>query len=140
MKILTKTLYLLRGCSGAGKTSLSKELLKTSEDSVAIAADDFFYDKEGNYNFDCKELKKAHNYCQEMVIDQMFKGTEVIIVHNTLTSNKELKPYLDMADSYKYKVVSLVVENRHGNESVHDVPNDTLARQENNLLNSIKLR
>jgi hypothetical protein len=34
----------------------------------------------------------------------------------------------------------LIVENRHGNKSVHDVPNETLDRMEVRLKGSIKLK
>lgn len=49
-----------------------------------------------------------------------------------------MKPYLDMAEIYGYRVVSLVVENRHGNSSVHGVPEETMKKMEDRF--SIKLR
>jgi hypothetical protein len=35
---------------------------------------------------------------------------------------------LKLAQKYDYKVVSLIVENRHGNKSVHDVPDETIEK------------
>ncbi|AHK11220.1 hypothetical protein S14_111 [Shewanella sp. phage 1/4] len=58
-----------------------------------------------------------------------------IVVHNTNTSERELKPYLKLAEEHSYEVVSLVVENRHGN---HDMHNAQL-RQEERLLGSLVL-
>jgi hypothetical protein len=63
-----------------------------------------------------------------------------VVVSNTLTSEKELKPYIELAEKYGYQIVSLIVENRHGNKSIHDVPDETLERMEVRLKGSIKLR
>jgi hypothetical protein len=57
-----------------------------------------------------------------------------------LTSEKELAPYIELAQKYGYQIISLIVENRHGNKSVHDVPDETLDRMEVRLKGSIKLR
>ena len=51
-----------------------------------------------------------------------------IVVSNTSTTERELQPYLDLANEFGYTVVSLVVENRHGNTNVHDVPQETLQK------------
>lgn len=133
------TLYILRGVSGCGKTTLAATLLQ-SLGGQAIAADDYFYDSQGNYNFDVGLLGKAHSWCRRFVEDCMRGDLTNIILHNTSTSEKELEPYLDLAEDYGYKVISLVVENRHGNNSVHNVPEQTLLKQERKLRNSIKLK
>lgn len=54
-----------------------------------------------------------------------------IVVSNTSTTEKEMQPYLDLAKEFGYTVVSLIVENRHGNSSVHGVPKETLEKMKN---------
>ena len=135
---MTKTLFLLRGVSGCGKTTLATQLCDIPN-TVSIAADDYHYDEEGNYNWYPDNIGLAHSWCRESVSGLMKHGFNVV-VHNTNTSEKEVKPYLDMAEKYGYKVVSIIVENRHNNTNVHNVPEDTLQRQENKLRNSLKLR
>jgi len=54
-----------------------------------------------------------------------------IVVSNTSTTEKEMEPYLKLAEKYDYKVVSLIVENRHGNKSVHNVPDETMEKMRN---------
>ena len=49
-----------------------------------------------------------------------------IVVSNTSTTQKELQPYIDLANEYSYNIVSLIVENRHGNKNEHGVPDETL--------------
>lgn len=45
-----------------------------------------------------------------------------------------------MTEKYGAIFISLIVENRHGNESMHNVPSYVLERQEVKILDCIKLR
>lgn len=137
-------LILIRGVSGSGKTSFAEfliyHLLGDCTDSTMVCADSFFYDEEGNYNFDSSRLWEAHEWCRESVKNEMIEDEGDIIVHNTFTTQREIDPYIDLAAEHDYNVISLIVENRHGNKDVHNVPEDILDRQERRLRNSIKLR
>ena len=53
-------------------------------------------------------------------------GNSEIVVSNTSTTEKELQPYINLANEYGYNIVSLVIENRHGNKNEHRVPDETL--------------
>lgn len=132
-------LIILRGVSGSGKTTLAKHLSQLPH-TIAIAADDYWYKLGGGkYAFDTSKLGDAHSWCRGSVDRLMQQGFDIVL-HNTNTSEKELKPYLEMAEAYGYTITSLVVENRHGGNSVHNVPNGVLDGQERRLANSIKLR
>lgn len=133
-----KNLIILRGCSGSGKSTFGHFLVRLSNGYISnIAADDFFY-KDGKYQFDVTKLGQAHASCIRQVEEDMKENVD-ICVSNTSTTEKELKPYLELAEKYDYKVISLVVENRHGNKNIHDVPDDTIKNQAERLKNSIKL-
>ena len=136
---MNRTLYILRSVSGAGKSTLAEKLLQLPN-SVAFAADDYFTNREGLYKWDASKITRAHDWCQVEVCHAMFQCTPNIIVHNTNTSEKEIKPYLELANEYGYTVVSLVVENRHRGKNIHNVPDETLDKQERRLRNSIVLR
>jgi predicted kinase len=129
-----KTLFIIRGVPGAGKTTLA-----TSLGGVYFEADKFFM-INGEYKFDFSKLRLAHDLCRHSTESAMNTGHERVIVSNTFTSEEEMYPYLDLAKEYGYRVVSLIVENRHGNKSIHDVPEETLKKMESKLRNSIKLR
>lgn len=121
-----KQLYLIRGLPGSGKSTFAKTL------AAAIAAahyeaDHFFYDESGNYNFDATRLYQAHTWCQTCTQAAMVAGKSVV-VSNTFTTEKELKPYLQLAMMLGYNVTTLIAENRHGNKSVHDVPEETIEK------------
>lgn len=136
---MDKTLIILRGCSGSGKSFFANYLADLAEAEVC-SADSFFEDENGNYNFDASKLFQAHRQCLKDVEDSMkYDQLSPIIVANTNTREKEIKPYIELANKYNYNVVSLVVENRHGGQNQHNVPEKTLKDQEQRLKNSIKL-
>ena len=121
-------LILLRGLPGSGKTTLSKIILqlRSTDEPEVLSADDFFEDKEGDYNFDATKLKEAHNYCQFRCSERMRQQKAKIVVANTFTQEWEMDEYFKMAERYNYRVHTVIVENRHGNENIHGVPEDKL--------------
>ena len=121
-------LILLRGLPGSGKSTLAKTILqlRSTDEPEVLSADDFFEDKEGDYNFDPTKLKEAHNYCQFRCSERMRQQKAKIVVANTFTQEWEMDEYFKMAERYNYRVHTVVVENRHGNENVHGVPEDKL--------------
>jgi predicted kinase len=116
-----KELFLLRGTPGAGKTELAKSI-----GGYHYEADMYFVDDDGNYKWDGKKLKQAHEWCRNSV-EATMEGSEYnpdmrrIIVSNTFTRVWEMQAYLDLAKKYNYRVYSLIVENRHGGENSHGV-------------------
>jgi len=72
----------------------------------------------------------------KMESDQI--STDKIVVSNTFTTEKELEPYIELARLFDYRVVSLIVENRHGHESIHNVPVNIIDRMQERF--KIKLR
>ncbi len=120
-----KTLYLLRGLPGSGKTTLAKNI-----GGVHYEADQYF-EKHAGVHFDGYQLQNAHDYCRENVIGAMELGEPTIIVSNTLTRKKEVEEYMELGERYGYRVFSLVVENRHGGENSHEVGEATLAKMKN---------
>ena len=115
-------LILLRGVSGSGKTTLAEVI--TDKENIC-SADDFFMDK-GEYKFDASKLKDAHAYCQTKCRLKMAVGTPLIIVANTFTREWEMKAYYELAKEFKYRIHSVVVENRHGGVNEHGVPKESL--------------
>lgn len=118
-----KELFLLRGLPGSGKTTLAKSI-----DGIIIEADQYFMEN-GEYKFDGSKIKLAHRYCQSqteawMKVDSPQVNVSKIIVSNTFTQEWEMEHYYKLAETYGYKVYSIIVENRHGGVNVHGVPED----------------
>ena len=126
-------LILLRGLPGSGKTTLASIILQSPSgyEPEILSADDFFVDSDGNYNFDASKLKEAHNYCQFRCSERMRQQKSRIVVANTFTQEWEMDEYFKMAERYNYRVHSVIVENRHGNENIHGVPEDKLLEMKN---------
>ena len=122
-------LFLVRGLPGSGKTSFASAIWN---DYAVFEADKFSYDKEGNYNFDPSKLKEAHAWCKNEVESRMIEHQNnqqyypEIAVSNTFTQEWEMEDYFKLAEKYEYKVVSLILENRHGSQNVHGVPDEKL--------------
>jgi hypothetical protein len=134
-KIPGKVLVLVRGASGSGKTTFAHlvgTIARCTGDGDypwphdVVATDDFFYDDGGNYNFDSSKLGENHKKCQDKVSSLMDtfgpSGKHIILVHNTFTQEWEMDPYFELAQEHGYTVMPIVVENRHGSDDVHDVP------------------
>ncbi len=132
-----KTLFLIRGISGSGKTTTANLLSENGKYPV-LSADMYFEDSEGTYNWNPSKLKDAHAWCKSRCefhmnpfegSEEIWKGSaEKIFVANTFTQEWEMEEYFKLAEQYGYQVVSLIVENRHGNKNVHDVPDETLVK------------
>lgn len=125
-----KTIFLLRGVPGSGKTTMARFLTSLIGESEAacFSADDFMLNSQGVYEYDRARLPEVHDKCQRGVRAAMEAGKQAIFVHNTMTREWEMDDYFQMADSYGYRVVSLIVENRHGNKSVYNLKEEDYDR------------
>ena len=112
-------LIAIRGLPGSGKSEFAKYL-----DLNFFEADQYF----DNFNdgiFDFKLIKKAHEFCYKNVEKELRLGNSVV-VSNTMTTEHEVKEYQDLAIKYKARFVSLILENRHKGQSIHDVPKSSI--------------
>jgi predicted kinase len=119
-----KTLTLVRGLPGAGKSTFAKTL-----GGIHIEADHYFM-KDGEYKFDASKLKQAHEYCRISAEGWMMEGYN-IVVSNTFTQEWEMDAYHELAGKYGYRVYSIIVENRHNGVNEHGVPADKLEQMKN---------
>lgn len=128
---MIKIMYFIRGVPGSGKSVFAKSL-----HCPYFEADQYFNTKDG-YKFDPTMLGAAHADCKWRVENALKNGESRIAVSNTSTTEKEIAPYKELADKYGYLFISLIVENRHGNVSVHGVPEEKLKQMRGRF--SIKL-
>ena len=118
-----RVLIIVRGIPGCGKSTFSNLLGR-----AVCTADDYHTDRNGNYNWKQENQGKAHDWCQRKAKRFMKRGINRVIIANTSTTEREMKPYIHMAKTYGYKVFSVIVENRHGGINSHNVPEETLEK------------
>lgn len=136
----SKNLIFLRGLPGCGKTTVANLIVSMSDTKYRveqICADDCWETPYTQETWTPELHGKAHRLCILTVTGWMFSSVPVIIVHNTFTTESEMKPYLEAAAQFGYRVHSLVVENRHNSKSVHDVPFETIQKMKGRM--SIRL-
>ena len=150
-------LILVRGVSGAGKSTIA-HLFSDKRNlhgvTIRISTDDFFMEECNSddhnyvahhcdqckdtgyyYNFRPEKLAAKHQECINSVEEAMkvTKKTKYfckqIVVHNTFTQEWEMRAYYDLAEKYKWRVHTIIVENRHRSKSTHDVPDETIKAQ-----------
>ena len=124
-----KHLTIIRGTPGSGKSTLAKALFDAKLAAEICEADDFFHTAEG-YKFDFAKLGQAHTVCQQQVAYLLGCGLSVI-VSNTSTTWKEIRPYLDMALMNGAEVTVITMETQFQN--IHGVPEDKVQVMRNRM-------
>jgi tRNA uridine 5-carbamoylmethylation protein Kti12 len=123
-------LILVRGIPGSGKSTLAK-ILKDALDKEGMPAayhyeaDMYFLDEQSNYNFDAERLVVAHGWCLRKTREGLERGGTVI-VSNTFTTRRELKPYFNLAKEFGIVPVVYLAQNQFQN--VHNVPAEKLQK------------
>jgi predicted kinase len=98
-----QTLTIIRGLPSSGKSTLAKEIGKTT-----IEADQFF-ETDGVYKFDGGLLPQAHAWCLESVKHLLSLGHSAT-VSNTFTQRWEMQPYLDLLDNGNNDIKLVVID------------------------------
>ena len=134
---MKKTLYIIRGLPGSGKSTLGEQLADSYMDYhpkyggvkfYSYAADDWFTSNDGKrstYQFKPEELPDAHEDCRARVMGAMMNGNiENICVCNTFSQFWEAAPYVKLCKAYGYTPVVLECQSQFGN--IHDVPQESI--------------
>jgi len=125
-----KTVTILRGISGAGKSTYTA---KHFPDAVICSADHYF-GHGADYKFDGSKLGKAHDQCFQLFMTACNSGKPSIVVDNTNTTLREFLRYVEFAKSrgYKVDVVRLVVDPKiAAKRNVHGVPAEKVQQMQN---------
>ena len=133
-------LILVRGVSGAGKSTIGK-MLDDGATTCILSTDDLFY-VDGEYKFDPSKLAEYHqaiiDKVESLMVEYDWKimdhdyswfPIDRIVVCNTFTQMWEMEPYFNLAKKHDWCIHTIVVENMHGSDSIHDVPADVIKSQ-----------
>lgn len=128
-----KTLYIMCGCSGSGKSFLTSQLKRIDKNLVVCSADNYFI-KDGVYNFNPSGLSAAHQQCEFEAQIALSKGLNVVI-DNTSTKFSSIEIYARLASIYGHRIVFKLFDVPKEKLSVlvarnvHSVPEKSIERQ-----------
>lgn len=107
--IKNKTVIILRGLPGAGKSYLRSQIADISPSYDVISADSYWLRPDGKYSFNFKELGAAHDWAHKNFLYSISKENEdpplVVLVDNTNITLKDCKFYIDAAISAGWNIV-----------------------------------
>lgn len=129
----TARLILVRGLPGSGKSTLARMLTGTPG-TVHLEADHFFVNDQNQYVFDAARLPQAHAWCQNLTNEMLSIG-HIVVVSNTFTTIKELRPYFVIAAAHGIVPQVIACQNRFNN--IHNVPAESLQRMSARWVNDI---
>ncbi|XP_065593175.1 NEDD4-binding protein 2 isoform X1 [Cyrtonyx montezumae] len=104
MHLVGQVLVLLRGVPGSGKSYLARMMLEDNPGGVILSTDDYFY-KHGQYHYDADCLGEAHEWNRKRAKEAFEMKISPIIIDNTNIQAWEMKPYVTLAQQFKYKVM-----------------------------------
>lgn len=128
-------MVILRGVSGAGKSTRARELASRNMDTMICSADDYFTVGK-HYLFNSANIGKAHAWCLGRAVAALELEVALVIIDNTNTQEWEMRPYIDAATywNYEYEIemigqLSDTALQTYAARNIHNVPLDTIRRQ-----------
>ena len=85
-----KTVFIMRGLPGSGKTTLIEKVVikkKLRDGSYTICSADDFFIEDAKYNYNPRELPKAHSTCLTEFILSIQAKIPYIFLNNTNAHN-----------------------------------------------------
>ena len=84
---------------------IARTYIECGGQSVVICStDSYFLNEDGEYVFDASKLGQYHGMNQYKAHQYMFMKTGLVIIDNTNTTHKEMKPYKESAEQFGYEV------------------------------------
>ncbi len=128
----TKIMYIVRGPSGTGKSTIARHLGGEARRNWFEA--DMFFESDAGYHFDPRGLGEAHRWCTLSVDGACRQGLPVVIVSNTFCPVRDMNAYLDIAQAQGYRVEIIRTPGpwdllNCNSRNTHSVPQVALQRQ-----------
>jgi predicted kinase len=103
-----KTLYLMQGVPGSGKSTVARMIgawhcLGDMEAAKIVSTDDWRL-VDGAYVFDAADNARYHQLAQREAARLMLEGQPVVIVDNTNIKEWQARPYITLARIHGYTV------------------------------------
>ena len=141
---LAANMIFVRGAPGSGKTTAANDLQELGFGARVFETDEFWIRPNGFYDFNFKLLSAAHEWNHLRVSSCLFGNFHEVtpIISNTSIPVKSMKDYimtgLEMQNIYNpgNKLNVTVIECHENYGSVHNVPEETVAKMRANFQTS----
>lgn len=127
---MAKTLYIIRGIPGAGKSTLGSQLTEN-----CVSADNYMVNEAGEYEFNPNRLKECHDKCFSEVRRLLHRNKETVAVANTFKAEWEYLRYIFLGLSYGYDIIGIDVASAH--KSIHGINGEAVLRFEASFQHNI---
>lgn len=130
-----KTLILMVGISGSGKTTWIKENLGHLEPTIC-SADRFCVDLDGTYSWSHETVVAAHAICKRQFNEAIANEDRLIVVDNMNLMAQHRQHYLDWARKHGYQCFLVVLdcdEHTASTRTTHGVTPNGIRRQRQRL-------
>jgi predicted kinase len=127
-------LYVMRGLPGSGKSSW----IKANAPGASVASADHYFYTGGEYKFNGKLLKQAHDECFQSFQSFIDAGHPVVAVDNTNLSYSEGGRYIEYGLNHGYEVTVVdlqISEETAVRRNVHGVTAPHIERMAKKKLN-----
>lgn len=130
-----KTVFLLRGIPGGGKSTVAEILTHHIQGGSEIVSADHYMINEltGEYQFDREKLSWAHASCRNAYREALKNGVTRVIVDNTNIKRSDfMRDYRREAIEAGYRFIELTIGDFNVEEATkrntHNVPIETIQR------------
>lgn len=120
-----KRLFIMRGTSGAGKSTWVRNVVETEKTPVEVCSADDYFLQDGKYTFDLTKIGEAHKACFSKFLMAVSSDKPIVIVDNTGIKVWEISPYVLAGETFGYDVKIVEVKaplNLCCERNVHGVP------------------
>jgi predicted kinase len=122
-------IIILQGVPGSGKSTFARHLRKLIDRSIIVSAD-YFFIRDGVYQFDASLLGQAHRQCLRLAGEAVSWGLTVI-VDNTNIRAWEAKPYVLLGQVFEVPIEFARCDGAWPN--THGVPQERVDAMRANL-------
>jgi predicted kinase len=143
---MEKVVVIMRGVPGSGKSTVTNILKglynpEIAPSHISIHSTDDYFMRNGRYEWNRAELFQAHEWNKKEFEFAVRSSMHCVVVDNTNLTQKEYKPYIEMARKHGWKVVAVVFEpsdiSIHAQRNIHSVPVESIMNMMTKLTNNI---